>query len=233
MTEKSLGKHSDPREQLGIHSEATRKPTHHMCLLAFGPTANPDTLANNTGIGDIYTCTCTEDTAMEASGETRASSRGPPTEEEEVLAWAKAVLEPMASEIVELFGWAYREKCRGWAGDLRKELMPRAPFAVVLCTTTYKRTHQLLQAFPVGLCRALHKRRSVFWALADFNQSDEVQDFVAELSMTLRIGFVKYVRPVKAWKTWHCSVAKNTAHKATASGNAFAPPRPPKRRRQA
>ena len=71
---------------------------------------------------------------------------------------------------------------------------------------------------PVGTCattesaETLAKRHSCFWLIADFNSEDDVQDLMATWDPLVQCGHINYVRSQPAWESWHCTVAKNTAH---------------------
>ena len=108
--------------------------------------------------------------------------------------FAPDVLWPVASTVLEQFGWAWREECKGLEAALTRPLELRSPFCIVLCVTTFKRTHQLKLALPLNLLRTLAKMGSCFWLIADFNSEDDVQDHMAKLNPLVQCRHINYVR---------------------------------------
>ncbi len=84
------------------------------------------------------------------------------------------------------------------------EPMPPSNCAVALCVTTYMRTYQITEMLPINMYFTWKHRANIFWIIADFNMTDDVQDFLLNglLQQAVLCGHVKYFRAIEPFP-WH------------------------------
>ncbi len=129
--------------------------------------------------------------------------------------FAKEYLVPLAREVRDGWGWRFKDMVKDFHEQALSEPVPPSNCAVALCVTTYMRTFQIKQMLPINLCFTWKHRANIFWIIADFNMTNDVQDFMLDglVQEAVLSGHVKYFRALEKF-SWHASVAKNTSKMA-------------------
>ena len=84
---------------------------------------------------------------------------------------------------------------------------------VCLCVSTFKRNFQLKEALALNMAQTWAWRRRATWCIFDANSDTELMEWTGEyFRVALQTGHIIWLRAVTPWETFHCSVAKNTAH---------------------
>ncbi len=124
-------------------------------------------------------------------------------------------LVPVATEVRNNWGWRFKDVVKDFKEQAHSEPMAPSSFAVALCVTTYMRTYQIKQMLPINVCCTWKHRANIFWIIADFNMTDDVQEWLLEgpLQHVALCGHAKYFRALEPF-SWHASVAKNTSKMA-------------------
>ena len=81
---------------------------------------------------------------------------------------------------------------------------------ISLCTTCHNRAHQLKKTFEANL-EVLKSEPDVEWVILNYNSSDDLHAYMLR-QITRAGGRVVYAVETSG-RPWHCSVAKNIAHK--------------------
>ncbi|GHV40035.1 hypothetical protein FACS1894179_05910 [Bacteroidia bacterium] len=93
-------------------------------------------------------------------------------------------------------------------GGMKKEDKTTLSF----CITCKNRLHQIKQTLPQNLSDNIAMKGKIDFILVDFGSTDGLQKWIAEnFESEIEDGYLKYYY-TEELKSWHASVAKNTAH---------------------
>jgi glycosyltransferase involved in cell wall biosynthesis len=83
---------------------------------------------------------------------------------------------------------------------------------ISFCITCKNRFHQISQTLPLNLADNKDHRDMIEFVVVDFSSRDGLQDWIfSNFREPLDEGYLRYIF-TDEMKTWHASIAKNTAH---------------------
>ena len=204
-----------------------------------GLTANDDqTTADQGGrldrpAGESSSSTSSSDIDCKREGEEKDAPQEHPQPKKadaEVVQGFERALNLAAIAIHDELHWEYQELLKDHRGVTLREVLEKGEDVpdeikssdvhqmiddchVCLCVTTFKRDFQLREVLALNVAQTWPWRRRVTWCIFDPNSETGLLEWVGEhFRVALQTGHIIWLRAETPWETFHCSVAKNTAH---------------------